>query len=71
MIKYNKYDISFTTQKPSDKLDVDAIIKTFGLEKINIKKEYKKIQNKDSFLTLSQQKAVKYLYVHLYQNNLD
>lgn len=71
MLKYNKYDITFTTQKPSDKLDVNGIIKAFGLEKVNIKREYKRIKNKDSLLTITQQNAVKYLYTHLYLNNLD
>lgn len=70
MLKYNGYSITFTNQKPSDKLDVDKIKRNYNITDVNIKREYKKIKKLQSDLSLVQQKAVVYLYQHLYIYNI-
>ena len=65
-IKYNKYNITFTTQSPTDHIDLQKMRKEYDLMDKDIIYEFKRIQRATSRLTKDQQKAVVYLYDHLY-----
>lgn len=66
MLKYKGFNITFDDKKESDTLQVDKIKQKYDLVDVNIKRQYKKIKKKESELTLNQQRAVEYLYQHLY-----